>query len=365
VTDLTPPGADSAPASDGPLSIREAADALSSLREQRTAPEPTPTTRAPDGRYAPRSEPAPETGDEPATAPLDETSGVEDQQQPDPAETPSIEPPRSWTKEDKAAFLALPPEVQQRVAERERAREVEIRRGQNETAEQRKAAEAERRQLEAARQQYEAALPQLLNEINTRAAAEFADIKTWDDVQNLARSDWPRYVEWDAAQKRSNALKEQIAQTTTRQRHEEARAFAAFVQEQDRLFLERAPELNDPAKAQKTVEGARNYLTEEVGFTTDELAQLWDGGAKISLRDHRLQTLIRDGLKAREARMAAREAPKKPLPPVQRPGTAPAKGEAQQDKINSLSQKLERAKSTSESIKLMAELMAAKRAAKR
>jgi hypothetical protein len=49
----------------------------------------------------------------------------------DPAETPSIEPPRSWSKEDKELFNTLPPETQQRVAERERARESDFLKRQN------------------------------------------------------------------------------------------------------------------------------------------------------------------------------------------------------------------------------------------
>jgi hypothetical protein len=47
----------------------------------------------------------------------------------------TIEPPRSWTKEEKLTFLGLPPEVQRTVARRERDREIELRKAQNAAAE--------------------------------------------------------------------------------------------------------------------------------------------------------------------------------------------------------------------------------------
>jgi hypothetical protein len=50
----------------------------------------------------------------------------------------TIEPPRSWTKDEKLTFAGLPPEVQRVVVRREHDRERALRRGQNEIAELKK-----------------------------------------------------------------------------------------------------------------------------------------------------------------------------------------------------------------------------------
>src|SRR5882672_4996536 len=48
------------------------------------------------------------------------------------SEPPIIEPPRSWTKEEKERFFSLPRETQEYLANREQERDREIRRSQNE-----------------------------------------------------------------------------------------------------------------------------------------------------------------------------------------------------------------------------------------
>jgi hypothetical protein len=55
----------------------------------------------------------------------------------DPA-LPSIEPPRSWSKEDKELFASLPRELQERLADRERSREADFLRRQHQLVEARK-----------------------------------------------------------------------------------------------------------------------------------------------------------------------------------------------------------------------------------
>src|SRR5215472_13490318 len=65
-----------------------------------------------------------------AQDPGERTEGADRQQEPAP-----IEPPRSWTKEDKELFTSLPRATQERIAERERSRESDFLRRQNEAAE--------------------------------------------------------------------------------------------------------------------------------------------------------------------------------------------------------------------------------------
>ncbi len=358
MTDLTPSGGgDTAPANDTPLSLREAADALYKRRE---APE-TPQSETPAEPVEP-SEPELSSHEE-DTAADNLPPGDDDQGQVDPADDqPSIEPPRSWTKEEKEAFKLLPPEKQATIAERERTREAAIRRGQDEVAEQRKAADAERQRLEQARQQYEAALPQLMQQLSAQQNAEFADIRSHADVVKMAEEDPFRYAKWDALQKQRQAVHTQAQQAQVRQQQHEAETFKAWAAEQDKLITERIPELADPKKAEGVQKAAVSYLKDTLGWDTDKIGKLWSGQEKLSARDADFQLLINDAAKWRSAQKKVAEVAAKPVPPVQRPGTAPSKGDAQQAQIKALETRLERASSTQEQIRLAAQLRSMKRA---
>jgi len=92
------------------------------------------------------------------------------------------------------------------------------------------------------------------------------------------------------------------------------------------------------------------------------LSGLWNGQASMSLRDHRVQLLIRDGIRLREMQTAAKNAvAKKPVPQVQRPGVAQAPGAQRDAEIQALTQKLDK----TGNLKDAAKLMAARRAAAR
>jgi hypothetical protein len=364
VTDVTPPGGSdyAAPANTTePLSVRQGSQLLGELR--RNAPPPqeegAPAQDSPPaedrsaqrderGRFARSEQTEPDPGQEPVdAAPQEEVPGEQQTEQTDPAENlPPIDPPRSWTKDEKERFKALPRDLQEYVSERERARETELRRGQNEAAEQRKTADTERQQYERARQQYEAALPHVLGQLQAQQASKFSDIKTWDDVQRLASEDWPRYVEWDAHNKLVQARQQEWQQVQARKAQEASQHFAEFAKEQDRIFKERAPEFADPEKAPQAAKEAFTYMTETVGFTPEEVERLWNGD-KISLRDARVQTLIYEGMKRRAAVKALDKAVKeaaakpKPIPPVQRPGVATTRNESRATEIDNLSRRLD------------------------
>lgn len=101
-----------------------------------------------DGPREPQDAPAPESGDD---APDESPPSVEDAPQADPEPpAPSVEPPASWTKAEKEAFAALPPDKQQTIADRERERTKTYRQSQDEAA----AARKEREGIAADRQRY-------------------------------------------------------------------------------------------------------------------------------------------------------------------------------------------------------------------
>jgi hypothetical protein len=193
-----------------------------------------------------------------------------------------------------------------------------VRKSQNEAAEKQKTFDAERQKMESARQQYEAALPALAQAVQQSLAGEFADIKTIDDVQKLAREDWARYIQWDAQQKKLAAISSEVTASQTRQANEAQTKFAEYAKEQDKLFIDTHPEFADPAKAQKLQTAAIEVLR-DTGYTDDEIAKLWN---TESFRSAKNQSLIADAVRFREAKQAATKPLPKTLPPVQRPGVA-------------------------------------------
>jgi hypothetical protein len=372
LTDALPGGAADAvavpvsipmPANDQPISVREAGRALSDYRvEQRSkerdeAAEATaPESGAPaerdaasandaDSSETDSSDAAPDSQDPGATA------------TPDPADMPPIEPPRSWTAAEKERFKSLPRETQEYLATREQDREREFRRGQNEAATLRKALDGDRQQLEQARARYETALPALLQTLQVQQAGAFADIRSMADVEKLAREDYARYAQWDAQQKKIAAVMQEVQATQARQQQDHAERWSAFARRQDELFAEQAPEAAEGERSAKLRNAAVDVLR-QLGFSDGELAQLWNGERDISLRDHRLQLLIRDGVQWREAQAKAKTAAKKPLPPVQRPGVAQGRAAAQEAQVNSLTKRLDQ----SGSLKDAAALLRARRA---
>src|SRR5262249_10051714 len=197
---------------------------------------------------------------EQSEAKADEKTESADQQDPAP-----IEPPRSWTKEDKELFASLPRATQERLAERERLRESDFLRRQNEAAEKLKGLNAKEQAVEQARQSYEAALPQLLATLQQQQAGEFADITSMADVERVAREDWPRYLLWDLQQKKIAEVSQQLLAAQHRHVQEKLAQFTDFARREDDLFKEKVPDMADEAKAAELQKKALAVLG-DLGF---------------------------------------------------------------------------------------------------
>jgi len=278
----------------------------------------------------------------------------------DPAESPPIEPPRSWTDEDNELWKGLPRATQMRLAERERSRESDFLRRQNETADNLKAVIARELATEQVRREYEAALPALLQSLQDQQADEFADIKSPADIERLAREDRPRYLRWETKQQKVAELQRRLTTAQARSAQDREHWWAAYARRQDELFIEQLPELADSTKAARAQESAVAAL-KDIGFTEQELGQLWRGQAMLTLRDHKVQRLVLDGIKYRETQQKAKEVVVKSVPPVPRPGVSQPRGAAQDAAIQALSKRLE----TSGNLKDAAALIAARRKAAR
>jgi hypothetical protein len=348
------------------ISTRDAARSLASFRLKQRAGE----SAHDDGRPAAAAAPADPSADAAAPAQADAdaappgadpeatgetTANAEPPAaQTSPAGEAPIEPPRSWTKEARERFASLPRETQEYLAQREQDRDRELRRSQNEAAEQRKVLEAERQKAEQVRTQYEAALPDMLGTLQREQASAFPDVKSIIDVERLAREDWPRYVAWDAQQKRIASAQQELASAGLRQEQDRQIRLAEYTQRELGLVSEKAPELADPAQRARFEHAAVGMLR-DLGFSDHELVALHMGRTDLSLHDHRVQLLIRDGLRLRDAQKAARQASLKPVPPVQRPGVAPQRGAAHDAVVQNLTKRLDQTGTLKDAARLLAE----------
>ena len=179
------------------------------------------------------------------------------------------------------------------------------------------------------------------------------------DFERLAREDSARYLQWDLAQKRLAHVTQQMLDAHTRQLAEKQQQFSDFAKREDGLFKDKVPDLADEAKMAELHKAALSVLT-DLGFEEAELAQSWNGQKELSLRDHRVQLLIRDATLWRDAQAKAKAAATRPVPPVQRPGVSQPKGVAQEAQVQALTTKLEK----SGSLKDAAALLRARRAAR-
>jgi hypothetical protein len=349
---------------EGPLSMRDAARSVidwrckSAAGASETTQATTPNTQDASAGNAATPERSAQAGDGGESPPVE----TESQDAATP-ELPPIDPPRSWSKEDKELFKALPRETQERLADRERSRDSDFSRRQQGATERAKAFQAEHAKVEAARGQYEQALPILLSNLQAAHSGEFADIRTMDDVQKLAVSDPIRYTQWDAAQKRMAAVHQEIVGAQERQAVERNQRLNQYRQREAELFAEKAPEFADEAQAKKLMDAAVTTLR-DLGFADQELGELWRGERDISIHDHRLHLLLRDGIKWRDAQAQAKlkTSQARSLPPVQRPGVAQGANAAREAQLKTLEDNVNKSSGNSQ-LRAAARLLAERRRA--
>ena len=337
-------GAAPAAANEGALSLADAVGLMNSQRpEEREEPATSEELGAAEG--------SPPDGDD-AAAGDDQPPGDDEGHEAAGDDLPPLKAPKSLTQAERALFDSLPRDLQETWTNRERDRDTFYRKGHDEAAAKAKAAEAREQAAEQARLQYEQALPQVLQQFASQFHAEFQDVKTWDDVEAMQRNDPMRFQAWQIARDKGTALQQQAQQAQQRQYQEAANRWVDFVNRETQSFAEKAPEFANPETMAKAQAQARDVLI-EVGFGEDELAGMWEQGNPLSLRDHRVMMLVRDAMKYRAAQKAAKTAAKKPVPPVQRPGTASAKGEAHAVDVKILNDKLSRSGRLDDAVALL------------
>lgn len=216
---------------------------------------------------------------------------------------PPIEAPLSWSTEAKETFKALPREAQQVIADRERARDVEVRRSQNEAAEIRKAVETERQQYAAQLQNVMALTanfdPVIAQGLQTDWAKLAAEDPSGYIAQKAAFDD--RVQKLQAGQAQLNALNQK--QLTER------------LQAEDKALVEKIPEWADPEKGKAELSSITTKAKSLYGISPEEIGRL---------ADHRVILVLRDAAKYHDLMAAQKAAKAKQVqtPPkrVQKPG---------------------------------------------
>jgi len=279
-------------------------------RQPAPAPEPTEIPTESGADEAPDDagpDDSPTTGDDDDREEAEPEGGEE-------STAPAIEPPTSWSAQDKALFSQLPPEAQQVIARRESERDRVVQQRTQEIAEQRKAFEQHWGAIQSERQQYETNLQQLLR-VALPEAERFANV----DWQRLATEDPSGYVrltaERDALRGRVGAIQAELQQVQSAQQQEAARHYATVRAEQHQKLVELLPDFGDPEKGPKLASEMRGWLQSQ-GFTPEEIGQVID---------HRVLRVVERAMRADRAAAARESAEAKrsaAAPTVQQPGAA-------------------------------------------
>jgi hypothetical protein len=157
------------------------------------------------------------------------------------------------------------PRTQDILLEQDRKAVREVRRVQNEAADERKAIKAEREAAEKARQQYEAQLPALMQELQNAQQNAFSDIRTVDDVTKLANEDPFRYLQWQAHQTKLQAVNAENERAKGQQAQKQQSEWAEHVNKENALAAELIPDLADKDKGPALMKRAAERLS-ELGF---------------------------------------------------------------------------------------------------
>ena len=225
---------------------------------------------------------------------------------------PAVEPPSSWARDYKEAFRTLPPDIQRVIAERERDREVELRRGQDEAANLRKAAEAEAMQARAMREQLHRDLTETLPALKQRMDA-------WSSIDwiKLGAEDPGEYARlraiYDVEREQFSRAEQERYRLDQQAAGERQQKIQSWIAEQEQRLVKLIPEWKDTEKGRRELTDVRSYLKDQ-GVDPQLVAQLSDAG-QISIAR---KAMLYDRAQAR----ISKPAPPAVAPRVQRPGAA-------------------------------------------
>ena len=201
-------------------------------------------------------------------------------------------------------------------------------------------------------QAYTQAVAQLEGVVAAQLLAEWGSV----NPAELAQKDPAAFARLQKMAGVYQGLQQQSAAQQRASQELAGQQFQAWAAQQDIAASKSIPESSNPA-----FQAAATDLLKGYGYTTDELAAGYAGKANFNLRDARVQRILADATKYRQAQTAARNATARPLPPVQRPGVSQPRGAGASEAIEALDRRLSRTGNPKDA----AALLAASRRARR
>jgi hypothetical protein len=192
--------------------------------------------------------------------------------------------------------------------------------------------------------------------------AEFNTLKTPDDWIRLQQQN-PQLAQHlqDYVQRRvatTQQLSAELNQLQEQRRQMYSEQHRAYGEAEDRAFEESVGGNVTPEMQQAAIN-----TMQKVGYSAAELRAGW-AGTPFLLRDRRAQMLIHKAALYDQSQAKAREAIRKPVPPVQRPGAGQPRTSAAQMNVEALSRKLDQTGSAQAQLRLGAQLVAERRRAR-
>ena len=256
--------------------------------------------------------------EDPATSEEEEDEAYEPDLDPRPegedSDHQGIEPPNSWSNQERELFKTLPPEAQQVIARRESDQNKAFTQKTQEIAEHRKALESTFATVQQEREAYANNLQQLLF-VAAPEAEKFSQI----DWQRLAQEQPADYVrltaERDALRGRIGGIQAELQRVAAQGQQAAAWQFQETVKIEQQRLVEALPEFGDPQKGPQKIAAMRSWLHTK-GFSDQEISQVVD---------HRVLVVVEEAMQVDRQRQHRRQAETKrngAVAPVQPPGAS-------------------------------------------
>src|SRR4029077_3188841 len=269
-------------------------------------------------------------------------------EQPPPAA--AIEPPTSWSTDEKQAFSQLPPALQQTVARRESQREAALTQRSQEAAEARRAYDGAQQAAVAQHAEYLAGLQRMM----VLAAPEAAALNNVDWVAVAAQNPAEAVrlqAQRESLKSRLNAIDQEFQQGKTQLEQYQQQQLAEVVTKEHRALSEKMPDFSDPVKGNQLRKDLGTYLQDAGGFSAQEINNAYD---------HRLVVLATKAMLYDKQLAASASADAKRnnvAAPVRPPGTSQDNDRGPQSRLQRQVNRFGRTNSVRDAGSLIAELL--------
>jgi hypothetical protein len=324
---------------------RSAGEAIAGLLFSDGDPPATPAGDKPSGE--PSVEEQPDPGADESRPTGDDDKGPGEQ----PAQAAAaIEPPASWSTDEKQAFAQLPPALQQTVARRESQREAALTQRSQEAAEARRAYDGERQAAVAQRAEYLAGLQKMMVLAAPQAAA--LNNVDWVAVQANSPAEYTRLQAMrEDLKSRLGAIEQEFQQSQQQLSAYQQQQLAEVVAKEHQALGEKMPDFSDPVKGNQLRKDLGTYLRDAGGFTPQEINTAYD---------HRLVVLATKAMlyDKQLANTASADAKRNnTAPQVRPPGTSQDNDRGPQTRLTRQVNRFSRTNSVRDAGSLIAEIL--------